>query len=90
MKRPYRSFVLLFLFFFLTLHPMEEIHAAPPDYLKSVTYFSDAWPINFWSTESPNLDAELQQIVDDGFNKEISNYKTCGTESSLIWCRIGI
>ncbi|MEG0369392.1 MAG: hypothetical protein RR593_05270, partial [Hungatella sp.] len=71
MKRPYRSFVLLFLFFFLTLHPMEEIHAAPPDYLKSVTYFSDAWPINFWSTESPNLDAELQQIVDDGFNSII-------------------
>lgn len=52
------------------VNPMEARAEAPP-YLKSVTYFSDAWPINFWNTESPNMDAELQQIVEDGFNSII-------------------
>lgn len=39
-----------------------------PSYLKSVTYVSDAWVINFWNTESDNMDAELAQIAADGFN----------------------
>lgn len=25
-----------------------EAQAAFPEYLKSVTYFGDAWPINYW------------------------------------------
>lgn len=40
----------------------------PPEYLKGVTYVSDAWVINFWNTESDNMAAELQQIAEDGFN----------------------
>lgn len=50
-------------------------HAAvsekPPSYLKSVTYVSDAWVINFWNTESDHMDAELAQIAADGFNSII-------------------
>lgn len=43
----------------------------PPDYLKSVTYVSDAWVINFWNTESDHMDEELAQIAADGFNSII-------------------
>lgn len=47
------------------------VSAIPPSYLKSVTYVSDAWVINFWNTESDNMDAELKQIAADGFNSII-------------------
>ena len=43
----------------------------PPSYLKSVTYVSDAWVINFWNTESEHMDEELAQIAADGFNSII-------------------
>ncbi len=39
-----------------------------PSYLKAATYVSDAWVMNFWNTESDNMDAELAQIAADGFN----------------------
>lgn len=48
-----------------------EVRAEAPPYLKSVTYFSDGWSINFWNTESPDMEAELEQIVNDGFNSII-------------------
>ena len=32
-----------------------EAQAAFPEYLKSVTYFGDAWPINYWGTEDDNM-----------------------------------
>ena len=41
---------------------------AAPRYLKSATYVSDAWVINFWNTESDHMDEELEQIASDGFN----------------------
>lgn len=41
---------------------------AVPSYLKSATYVSDAWVINFWNTESDHMDEELDQIAADGFN----------------------
>jgi len=44
------------------------VSSEPPEYLKGVTYVSDAWVINFWNTESDNMKAELQQIAEDGFN----------------------
>lgn len=44
------------------------VSSKPPEYLKGVTYVSDAWVINFWNTESDNMNAELQQIAEDGFN----------------------
>lgn len=40
-------------------------------YLKSATYYSDEWIVNFWNTESDHMDAELQQIAEDGFNNII-------------------
>lgn len=43
----------------------------PPAYLTSATYFSDEWPINFWSSESRFLEEELKQIAEDGFNSII-------------------
>lgn len=39
-----------------------------PRQLKSVTYVSDAWVINFWNTESDHMEEELAQIAADGFN----------------------
>lgn len=53
----------------LTLGNPRPVYGA--SYLKSVTYFSDAWPINFWNTESTNMEAELAQIAADGFNSII-------------------
>lgn len=48
-----------------------EVSEKPPSYLKSVTYVSDAWVINFWNTESDHMDEELAQIAADGFNSII-------------------
>ena len=42
-----------------------------PEYLKSATYYSDDWVVNFWNSESPNMDQELAQIAKDGFNSII-------------------
>ena len=41
------------------------------DYVRSVTYFGDAWPINFWNSEMENIDSDFQQIKNDGFNSII-------------------
>ncbi len=40
-------------------------------YLKSATYYSDDWVINFWNSESSYMDEELAQIAEDGFNSII-------------------
>ena len=40
-------------------------------YLKSATYYSDDWIINFWNSESKHMDEELAQIAEDGFNSII-------------------
>ena len=45
-----------------------EAQAAFPEYLKSVTYFGDAWPINYWGTEDDNMGANFARIKADGFN----------------------
>lgn len=42
-----------------------------PRYLKSATYFSDEWVLNFWNSEEDNLEEELSQIAEDGFNSII-------------------
>ena len=39
-----------------------EAQAAFPEYLKSVTYFGDAWPINYWGTEDDNMGANFARI----------------------------
>lgn len=40
-------------------------------YLRSATYYSDDWVVNFWNSESKNMDAELARIASDGFNSII-------------------
>lgn len=40
-------------------------------YLKSATYYSDDWVVNFWNCESDNMDQELAKISADGFNSII-------------------
>ncbi len=49
----------------------EEYKLGQPEYLKSATYYSDDWVINFWNSESKNMDDELAQIAADGFNNII-------------------
>lgn len=44
---------------------------AGPDQLRSVTYVSDEWVINFWNSESDHMEEELAQIAADGFNSII-------------------
>lgn len=51
--------------------PVQQAEAAPPSYLKAVTYVSDAWVSNFWNTESDHMEEELAQIAADGFNSII-------------------
>ncbi len=48
--------------------PVTAAGEEKPAYLKAATYVSDAWVINFWSTESDHMDEELRQIANDGFN----------------------
>lgn len=43
-------------------------YAAGKDKVKAVTYFGDAWPINFWSSEMDGMAQDFQKIREDGFN----------------------
>lgn len=36
--------------------------------IKAATYYSDEWVINFWNSETENMDEELSEIREDGFN----------------------
>ena len=45
--------------------------AAAESYLRSATYYSDDWVINFWNLESDHMEEELAQIAADGFNSII-------------------
>lgn len=49
----------------------QEDFTGKPRYLKSATYFSDEWAVNFWNSEDDHLDEELEQIAGDGFNSII-------------------
>ncbi|MFA9375921.1 MAG: hypothetical protein ACERKZ_04115 [Lachnotalea sp.] len=49
----------------------KETTTVEENYVKSVHYFSDEWPINFWNSEMDTLDADMKQIKDDGFNSII-------------------
>ena len=52
--------------FTTTTYAMEK-----PAYLKSVTYFGDEWPINYWGSEDKDMDANFEKIKADGFNSII-------------------
>ena len=45
--------------------------AEKPEYLKSVTYFGDEWPINYWNSEDKDMDENMARIEADGFNSLI-------------------
>lgn len=45
--------------------------AEKPQYLKSVTYFGDEWPINYWNSEDDAMDSNMERIASDGFNSII-------------------
>ena len=49
----------------------EEHASGEAGYLKSATYYSDDWVINFWNSESKHMEEELAQIREDGFNNII-------------------
>ena len=49
----------------------EETALGSGDYIRSATYYSDDWVINFWNSESSHMDEELARIAQDGFNNII-------------------
>lgn len=59
-------------FLFTTGFARAEEHASgAAGYLKSATYYSNDWVINFWNSESSSMDEELARIAEDGFNNII-------------------
>lgn len=75
MKRSYVKAAFLLgaaAFLFTTGFARAEAHATgEAGYLKSATYYSDDWVINFWNSESRHMDQELARIAEDGFNNII-------------------
>ena len=63
--------VLAFMLMFCLALPLSAAAAEKPAYLKSVTYFGDQWPINFWSSEDDEMEANMARIAADGFNSII-------------------
>jgi len=62
------SVVLLAYLFIYYGNVKENAMSLEDDFWKSVTFFGDAWPINFWNSEWDNLDDDFDQIRNDGFN----------------------
>ncbi|KAA3645923.1 MAG: hypothetical protein DWP95_03875 [Proteobacteria bacterium] len=53
-------------------------------YVKSVHYFSSAWPKTFWQNfEKPDVPKELQQIKNDGFNTVVLTVPWRGFEKNF-------
>ena len=50
---------------------MSVYGAEKPEYLKSVTYFGDEWPINYWNSEDKDMEDNFERIAEDGFNSII-------------------
>ncbi len=47
----------------------EDYASGRAGYLKSATYYSDDWVVNFWNSESAHMEQELAQIAADGFQQ---------------------
>ena len=75
MKRPYMKAAAILgaaAFLFTSGFARADDHAAgTAGYLKSATYYSDDWVVNFWNSESRHMDQELARIAQDGFNSII-------------------
>lgn len=65
------AFLAAVVFCMAGLFGMTALAAEKPEYLKSVTYFGDEWPINYWNSEDKNMEANFDRIVADGFNSII-------------------
>lgn|GEM_PF-2049637 len=54
--------------------PSQQEHGAiatpspTPEFIKGVTYFGKAWPINFWNSDLSGSGEDFKSIKDDGFN----------------------
>lgn len=48
-----------------------QAHSAESKYIKAVTYFGAAWPINYWNSNVNRADADFREIREDGFNAVI-------------------
>ena len=49
----------------------EQSKKQSKDYWISTHYFADGWAVNFWDSEFDNIDADFEQIRNDGFNSVI-------------------
>ena len=49
----------------------EEHASGEAGYLKSATYYSDDWVINFWNSESKHMEEELAQNREAGLKNTI-------------------
>ena len=60
------------LFFMLSIVTfMVTTHAQENKYTKAVTYFGNAWPINYWNSNLHHTDSDFSEIKNDGFNAVI-------------------
>ncbi|MBB5676235.1 hypothetical protein [Xanthomonas arboricola] len=46
-------------------------HAPVPKYIKAVTYFGHAWPINFWTSDLSGVEEDMKRVRADGFNSVV-------------------
>ena len=46
-------------------------HAQDNKYIKAVTYFGNAWPINYWNSNLYQVESDFSEIKNDGFNAVI-------------------
>ena len=46
-------------------------YAEGKDYIKAVTYFGSAWPINYWNSNHQHTNSDFSEIKQDGFNAVI-------------------
>ena len=70
-KRKTALMLALICLFGILMPQMRVMAAEKPEYLKSVTYFGDEWPINYWGSEDKDMAANFEQIRQDGFNSII-------------------
>lgn len=70
-KRKIAAMAMVFLVGAGCLFSVPAYGAQKPEYLKSVTYFGDEWPINYWNSEDSRMEENLRKIAADGFNSII-------------------
>ncbi|MNB79807.1 hypothetical protein D3C75_265540 [compost metagenome] len=63
--------ILLFGLLFSSRYLVDDTAKTPKssnDFIIGAHYFGDEWPVNFWSSEIYNVQKDLQNIKNDGFN----------------------